>query len=268
MQTNNFSESIIEQAALAWLKAIGWETVFGPDIAPGMLAAERENYSQVVLERRLRQALQRLNPQISADALEEAFRKLTRPEFPSVVSNNHAFHKMLVEGIPVEIRRKDLPAPRPDCFFVYAIRCDNNSIYIGQTEDLERRWREHMAGTAADYTRKYRPVELEHYEEYDSREKAVEREKWLKTGYGRTWLKREIAAGRARQAGGSFGHEPIRAIDFDNPDNNDFLAVNQFTVVENLSACNAQAGQIERRPDVVLFVNGLPVAVIELKTRR
>jgi type I restriction enzyme R subunit len=158
----NLMEYEIEQAALDWLKTIGWETVFGPDIAPDMLAAERENYEQVVLVRRLRQALQRLNPQMSADALEEAFRKLTRPEFPSVVSNNHALHKMLVEGIPVEIQRRD----------------------------------------------------------------------------------------------GSFGHEPIRVIDFDNPDNNEFLAVNQFTVVEN---------QIERRPDVVLFVNGLPVGVIELK---
>ncbi|HNQ64404.1 MAG TPA: type I restriction endonuclease subunit R [Smithella sp.] len=159
---NGISESIIEQAALDWLKAIGWGTIFGPDIAPDMLAAERENYGQVVLERRLRQALQRLNPQVSADALEEAFRKLTRPEFPSVVNNNHALHKMLVEGIPVEIQR----------------------------------------------------------------------------------------------TGGSFGHVPIQVIDFNNPDNNEFLAVNQFTVVEN---------KIERRPDVVLFINGLPVAVIELK---
>ena len=158
----HLTESIIEQAALDWLKAIGWETVFGPDIAPDMLAAERENYEQVFLERRLRQALQRLNPQVSTDALEDAFRKLTRPEFPSVVSNNHAFHKMMVEGIPVEITRQD----------------------------------------------------------------------------------------------GSFGHVPVWAIDFERPDRNDFLGVNQFTVVE---------GQIERRPDVVLFVNGLPVAVIELK---
>ena len=47
-----------------------------------------------------------------------------------------------------------------------------------------------------------------------------------------------------------------RVIDFDDPTNNDWLAVNQFTVVEN---------KYERRPDVVLFVNGLPLGVIELK---
>ena len=46
------------------------------------------------------------------------------------------------------------------------------------------------------------------------------------------------------------------AIDFDAPDNNDWLAVNQFTVAE---------GQHTRRPDVGLFVNGLPLAMIELK---
>ena len=48
----------------------------------------------------------------------------------------------------------------------------------------------------------------------------------------------------------------VRVLDFDDPERNDWLAVNQFTVVEN---------RHERRPDIVLFVNGLPLAVIELK---
>ena len=48
----------------------------------------------------------------------------------------------------------------------------------------------------------------------------------------------------------------VRVVDFDAPEANDWLAVNQFTVVEN---------KHERRPDIVLFVNGLPLAVIELK---
>ena len=47
-----------------------------------------------------------------------------------------------------------------------------------------------------------------------------------------------------------------RVIDFEQPANNDWLAVNQFTVVENRN---------ERRPDIVLFLNGLPLGVIELK---
>ena len=50
--------------------------------------------------------------------------------------------------------------------------------------------------------------------------------------------------------------DTVRLVDMENPANNDWLAVNQFTVIEN---------KHERRPDIVLFVNGLPLAVIELK---
>ncbi len=158
----NFTESIVEQAALAWLESMGYMILSGPEIAPGELAAERDNYGQVVLEYRLRQALVRLNPQVPSDAVEEAFRKLTRPDSPSLVANNHAIHKYLVEGVPVEYQRRD----------------------------------------------------------------------------------------------GSIGGDLVRVFDYDEPENNEFLAVNQFTVVEN---------QHERRPDVVLFINGLPMAVMELK---
>ncbi|MDI9385036.1 MAG: type I restriction endonuclease [Verrucomicrobiota bacterium] len=110
----NLTESDVESAALAWLAGLGYQTVFGPDIAPGMPGAERDDYGQVVLEYRLRQALQRLNPQVPADALadalEDAFRKLTRPDSPSLVANNHVIHKYLVEGVPVEHQRADLLA--------------------------------------------------------------------------------------------------------------------------------------------------------------
>jgi type I restriction enzyme R subunit len=159
---NQFTESDVEQAALDWLEGLGYRILPGLEIAPGEPAAERDNYSQVVLEGRLKQALKRLNPKVPSNAIEEAFRKLTRPDSPSLILNNHALHKMLVEGIPVEIARAD----------------------------------------------------------------------------------------------GSRGHEPVRAIDFENPENNDWLAVNQFTVVED---------KRERRPDIALFLNGLSVAVIELK---
>ena len=50
--------------------------------------------------------------------------------------------------------------------------------------------------------------------------------------------------------------DKVWLIDFDHPENNEFLAVNQFTVVENHN---------NKRPDIVLFVNGLPLVVIELK---
>lgn len=157
-----FTESVVEQAALAWLEALGYGVVYGPDIGPGQPDAERDGWGQVVLERRLQQVLQRLNPTVPAAALDDAFRKLTRPDAPSLVAGNHALHRLLVEGVPVEYPRAD----------------------------------------------------------------------------------------------GTLGGDVVRVVDYDDPANNDFLAVNQFTVVEN---------KHERRPDVVLFVNGLPLAVVELK---
>jgi len=159
-----FTESVVEDAALAWLEALGYAVLHGPDIAAGEPVAERSdsNYRDVVLERRLRQALARLNPDLPPEALEDAFRKLTRADAPSLLERNRAVHRMLVDGATVEYRQKD----------------------------------------------------------------------------------------------GSIAGAQARLLDFDTPGNNDWLAVNQFTVAE---------GQHNRRPDVVLFVNGLPLAVIELK---
>jgi predicted GIY-YIG superfamily endonuclease len=125
-------------------------------------------------------------------------------------------------GRQAELARQEgraLPAPRPGVFFVYAIRCDNDSIYIGHTQDLQKRWREHLAGQGADWATQHKPVLIVHYEECASREEAVAREKWLKTGFGRKWIKREIAAGRlpaheagARQAGYETGAQLLERI--------------------------------------------------------
>ncbi len=161
---SRFAESVVEEAALAWLEALGYAVLHGPDIAVCELGAERSdpNYRDVMLENRLRQALVRLNPDLPPEALEDAYRKLTRSDAPTLIERNRAVHRMLVDGVTVEYRRKD----------------------------------------------------------------------------------------------GSIAGAQARMLDFDKPDNNDWLAVNQFTVCE---------GQHNRRPDVVLFVNGLPMAVIELK---
>src|SRR5258708_3413415 len=107
MNQNRFAESVVEQAALAWLEGLGYTIVHGPDIAPGEGAAERDDYAQVVLQGRLQQALAHLNPSVPADALDEAFRKLTRPGLPSLLANNHLVHQFLVEGVPVEYQWAD-----------------------------------------------------------------------------------------------------------------------------------------------------------------
>ena len=157
-----FSESEVEEAALDWLDGSGWSVVHGPDIAPDMPGAERSDYGAVVLEGRLRGALDRLNPDLPNEALDDAYRKLTRPEGATVEGRNRAFHRMVVDGVPVEHRTGD----------------------------------GHIRGAQ------------------------------------------------------------VRVVDFDDPARNDWLAANQVTVVEN---------KHERRPDIVLFVNGLPLGLIELK---
>jgi type I restriction enzyme, R subunit len=158
----SFTESVVEQAALAWLESIGWQIRNGPEIAPGQPVAERDNYGQVILAHRLRDALSRLNPSLPAEALGDTYRKLTQLPGADLLVRNREAHRMLVNGITVEYRDTD-------------------------------------------------------------------------------------GAIRGAQA---------RVIDFGNPEANDWLAVNQFSVLEN---------KYSRRADVVLFVNGLPLAVLELK---
>ncbi|MGQ0656802.1 MAG: restriction endonuclease subunit S [Chromatiales bacterium] len=107
---------------------------------------------------------------------------------------------------------RSLPTSRPGVYFVYAIKCHDDSIYVGHTDNLARRWEEHLAGQAADWTRQHKPIQIVHYEEYSSRQEASDREKWLKTGYGRKWIKREIEAGRARQVGYETGAQLLQRI--------------------------------------------------------
>ena len=159
---SSFSERDAEDAALAWLERLGWSIAHGPDIAPDTPNAERTDYGQAVLERRLRSALRQLNSELPDEALDDARRQLLRLIGVTLEARNHAFHRMVVDGVTVEYVDTD---------------------------------------------------------------------------------------GRVRGA-------QVCVVDFDAPEANDWLAVNQFTVVEN---------KHERRPDIVLFVNGLPLTVIELK---
>jgi type I restriction enzyme R subunit len=155
-------DTLAEQPALEWFQELGYEVTFGPGISPGGLYPEREYFSDVVLNRRLRSALEKLNPHLPQEAIEDALHQLLSLDSPNMFVNNHQFHRLAVNGVKVEIT----------------------------TAEGERR--------------------------------------------------------------GDFA----RIFDFDNPANNDFLVVNQFTVID---------GEHNRRPDVIVFVNGLPLAVIEVK---
>lgn len=154
-------EDALEQLILADLTQLGWQVVYGPDIAPGEPGAERAEFREVVLVGRLRAALERLNPGLPPDAIDDAVKTVLRPESQVVMTENWRAYQLLTQGVPVQFRDDE-----------------------GEIRDV----RAHL-------------------------------------------------------------------VDWNNPENNDFLAVNQFTI----------KGVDERRPDVLLFVNGLPLVLMELK---
>jgi type I restriction enzyme R subunit len=156
-------ESEIEKMAIEELVKLGYAYLSGPDIAPDALFAERNSYSEVLLRKRLTDAVVRLNPNLSYDVVLEAVNKVARISSSNLVADNEAFHKMLVDGVTVEYRK--------------------NGDIVG------------------DY---------------------------------------------------------VKLVDFseDGVDNNEFLVVNQFTVIENNN---------NKRPDILLFINGIPMVLFELK---
>ena len=93
----------------------------------------------------------------------------------------------------------DLPAGRqalgglPESWCVYVLLCDDGSLYKGHTDNLERRLNQHLSGSGATHTKRHTPLKLIFTQECENREKAVEQEKFLKSGGGREWLKNQIS---------------------------------------------------------------------------
>lgn len=170
---SRLNEQQIEKLNLQWLGELGWSHVYGPDIEPERPGAEREDFSTVLLATRLREALKSLNPGVSAQVLDEAFRIVTRPESPDLITNNRNFQRMLSDSVKVPYR----------------------------------------------------------------------------------------------DAEGKDATASVVLVDWETPTNNDLIAVNQFTIIEKrlLGGDHLPPTERNRRPDIVLFVNGLPFVVIELK---
>ena len=89
----NITESIVEEATLAWLEALGYSVLNGPDIAAGEPGAESSdpNCRDAMLDGRLRRALFHLNPDLPYEALEDAYRKLMRISGKLRVADPHRF---------------------------------------------------------------------------------------------------------------------------------------------------------------------------------
>ncbi len=160
------SEAAVEQALLDQLRTLGYAIEREENIGPDGHRPERESHDEVVLKKRLEDAVLRLNPNLPPEAWADAIAKLTQSVFPALLEENRRIHALLTEGVEVEYHGED-----------------GASLGV-------------------------------------------------------------LTAGK------------VALLDFEQPQRNDWLAVQQFVVIN---------GQANRRPDVVLFVNGLPLTVIELK---
>ena len=100
-------ESDLEQYAMKLLAGLGWATTYGPDIAPGEPLSERSDWREAVLEGRLRQAIERMNPTLPVDAVDDAVKTVLRPESQVTFTENWRAYQLLVGGVPVEYRAAD-----------------------------------------------------------------------------------------------------------------------------------------------------------------
>ncbi|MCW1880869.1 type I restriction endonuclease subunit R [Acinetobacter baumannii] len=156
------NEIQLENLCLDWFAENGWEVVHGIDIAPDSSNPLRKDYKQIVLEADVQAAFERLNPHLPVSCFEQVLLKLSKPESLDLVTNNRAFHRMLLEGVPVTYKKQD------------------------------------------------------------------------------DWV-----------------HDHAFLVDFNHVHQNRFVAVNQFTILGTKQP---------RRPDIICFINGIPFAVLELKS--
>lgn len=132
MMKNSFCESHLEEAALEWFEELGYEVIFGPDIAPDGEYPEREDYGDVILVERLKEALRRINPEFSDDVIEDALRQITIPQSPSLIMNNKVFQKMITDGIDVSVKQDDA-SYRTEKVYIYDYKKSLNNEFMGQT---------------------------------------------------------------------------------------------------------------------------------------
>ena len=156
------NETQLENLCLDWFSENGWDVVHGVDIAPDSSNPLRKDYKQVLIESDLQTAFERLNPHLPVSCFEQVWQKLSKPESLDLITNNRAFHHMLLEGVPVSYKKED------DWVNDHAFLVDFNHVY-----------------------------------------------------------------------------------------QNRFVAINQFTI---------QGTKQPRRPDIICFINGIPFAVLELKS--
>ena len=101
------TEEQLEQLCLEWFAETGWVLAHGPDLAPDGPTPERADYRQVLLLADLEAALHRINAHLPVSAIEQVVAVVRKPESLDSVISNRAFHRLLLDGVPVEYKRDD-----------------------------------------------------------------------------------------------------------------------------------------------------------------
>ncbi len=95
------TENNIEQYTIDELKTLGFQYVHGVVISPDGDNAERNAYDDIILKQRLLTAITKLNPDVPANACNQALNEVIRIGSPDLLNNNEAFHRFLTEGVTV-----------------------------------------------------------------------------------------------------------------------------------------------------------------------
>ncbi len=98
------NEEELENLCLDWFREGGWDVLYGPDIAPDGTDPQRDDYAQVMLKHDLEVAFTHINPHLPHECFDQVVSKLSQSESLDLVTNNRAFHRLLLEGVPVEYK--------------------------------------------------------------------------------------------------------------------------------------------------------------------
>jgi type I restriction enzyme R subunit len=101
------SEAAVEQALLDQLQGLGYAIAHEEMIGPDGAQPERASHDEVVLKKRFEDAVARLNPALPLEARQDAIRKVTQFELPSLLEENRRLHKLITEGVDVEYYAND-----------------------------------------------------------------------------------------------------------------------------------------------------------------
>src|SRR5689334_19151467 len=133
---NVIIENDIELITINYLQGLGYKHLLGPDICPDGEHPERQ-YNEVILTSRLTDAIDRLNPDLSTEAKEDALKKVLRTDSPVALINNEIFHRYLTEGVDIEIRTDDGIRGKKVCLVDFENPENNEFLCVNQFTIIE-----------------------------------------------------------------------------------------------------------------------------------